>query len=628
MCRELNGRGNQLISQFARNGGRYIGFCAGGYYGSSSIEFEVGNNKMEVNGARELKFFPGIARGCVFKGFEYGSILSGHAASILVERQNLGLDRDACPESFKAYVNGGCLFVDADDYTDEGVEVLARYTDTLDVSGTDKPIDDGSFPAAAVYCKVGQGSVVVTGIHPEFSPDLLARLPSNAKYTSMLNSLVENNKHRFTFLRGVLRKMGMKVNTDPVPIPGLSRLSLTSSYPPRLIYLIENLQRDLAGEDKQLLKGNTDTFRLWDSRKNVFRETTATAGTFANIISSSDSGVDLDSIIKEVDVFYTGLPEGRMTSGFNHELYYNNLRQFQKLLKGSTEELGTILLYGEVVTSTSTMLYKNYNLLKLLPNGFSIVGSVQIAGRGRGNNVWVNPQGVLAVSTVLRMPLHSEYGHPSQALFTPYVVALAMVEAIKSYAHGYDCMPIRLKWPNDIYCQNPDHNPADPDSSPEFLKIGGLLVNNCVLEDEYAMVFGLGVDVNNNAPSTSLNAILAKLNASTRRTRGLARLEPYRIETLLAKFFVTLETMLLELRYQGFQAFEQLYYKRWLHTDKIVTLEQHGGLRSKIRGISMTTGMLLVQEIDGEGNLLDKVYQLRPDGNSFDMMRGLLKKKV
>lgn len=53
-CRSLNGEGNRRIDQYVRRGGSYLGLCAGGYYGSSKCEFEVGNKVLEVVGAREL----------------------------------------------------------------------------------------------------------------------------------------------------------------------------------------------------------------------------------------------------------------------------------------------------------------------------------------------------------------------------------------------------------------------------------------------------------------------------------------------------------------------------------------------------------------------------------------------
>ena len=72
-CRVLNGQGNALIAQYVRRGGAYLGFCAGGYYGSARCEFEVGNKALEVVGSRELAFFPGTCRGGAVKGLQYHS---------------------------------------------------------------------------------------------------------------------------------------------------------------------------------------------------------------------------------------------------------------------------------------------------------------------------------------------------------------------------------------------------------------------------------------------------------------------------------------------------------------------------------------------------------------------------
>jgi biotin--protein ligase len=64
------------------------------------------------------------------------------------------------PQTFRSYYNGGGVFVDARKYADEGVEVLARYVDPLDVDG-------GDGAAAVVYCKVGEGGALLTGPHTE-----------------------------------------------------------------------------------------------------------------------------------------------------------------------------------------------------------------------------------------------------------------------------------------------------------------------------------------------------------------------------------------------------------------------------------------------------------------------------
>jgi biotin--protein ligase len=113
---------------------------------------------MEVVGDRELAFFPGICRGLAFPGFVYHSERGARAVRVRVDKSVLS--EGSVPGEFRCYYNGGGVFVDAERYEDQGVQVLASYTEDLNVeSGTGK--------AAVVYRKVGEGHVVLTSPHPE-----------------------------------------------------------------------------------------------------------------------------------------------------------------------------------------------------------------------------------------------------------------------------------------------------------------------------------------------------------------------------------------------------------------------------------------------------------------------------
>lgn len=144
--RALQGAANQNIINFVQAGGSYFGICAGGYYGCAKIEFEKGF-PLEVVEKRELKFFPGIARGSAYGGgkFCYRTGKGSRIASLMLPSK---IDS-------AAYFKGGCVFVDAQDY--KNVEILASYHDIPDM------------PAAAVLCKVGLGQAVLSGVHPEYS---------------------------------------------------------------------------------------------------------------------------------------------------------------------------------------------------------------------------------------------------------------------------------------------------------------------------------------------------------------------------------------------------------------------------------------------------------------------------
>lgn len=94
------------------------------------------------------------------------------------------------------------------------------------------------------------------------------------------------------------------------------------------------------------------------------------------------------------------------------------------------------------------ILHRNTQLLRRLPHGFTATATVQVAGRGRGSNVWISPAGSLIFSTVVRHPIEKIQSAP--VVFIQYLSAMAVVKGIKSYAKGYENLPVKMKWPNDI----------------------------------------------------------------------------------------------------------------------------------------------------------------------------------
>jgi biotin--protein ligase len=121
-----------------------------------------GDPVMEVVGERELAFFPGTCGGLAFEGFKYQSEAGASAARIVVrEGAFKGVDVGDVPaEPFAAYYNGGGVFLDADKFRADGVEVLADYADKVDLDG-------GKHTATVIYRPVGKGRVLLTGLHPE-----------------------------------------------------------------------------------------------------------------------------------------------------------------------------------------------------------------------------------------------------------------------------------------------------------------------------------------------------------------------------------------------------------------------------------------------------------------------------
>ena len=59
-----------------------------------------------------------------------------------------------------------------------------------------------------------------------------------------------------------------------------------------------------------------------------------------------------------------------------------------------------------------------------------------------------------------------------------------------------------------------------------------------------------------------------------------------------------------------------------------MTLEQEGGMKAKIKGITRDWGLLIAEELGWEDRTTGRVVQLQSDSNSFDFFKGLLKRKV
>ncbi|KAF9886710.1 biotin holocarboxylase synthetase [Aspergillus nanangensis] len=601
-CRALNGAGNRRIEQFVQRGGAYLGLCAGGYYGCHHCEFEVGDKTMEVVGDRELAFFPGTCRGGAFSGFVYHSEAGARAAEIQVAKD--ALTTAIVPDRFRSYYNGGGVFVDAESYADRGVEVLASYAEELDV-------DSGKEQAAVVYCRVGQGSAVLTGPHPEFAAVNLDKNAGGPEYVKVVDALAADDQARTDFLKGCLVKLGLKVAQNTTTVPSLSSVHMSALDPADVPPIVAAIREDVTKEgQEEYLKDENDTFRLETS--DAWNMSTLQAA-LPNAAASEEGIVDYNTIIKHL-VVHEDVPSSKLTPYFNHHAYYSNLRHYQSQAREGNAEFGSNLLYGEVITSTNTILEKNPKLLRKLPTGFTATATTQVAGRGRGSNVWVSPAGSLMFSTVLRHPVAKLQSAP--VVFIQYLAAMAVVQGIKSYDEGFDKMPVKVKWPNDVYALDPEN----PDKK-HYSKICGILVNSHFSGTEYIAVVGIGINATNALPTTSLNALAHKFLG-----RNAA---PITLEKLLARVITTLEELYVRFLRTGFDhTFEEMYYDDWLHMHQTVTLEEAGGVKARIKGITRDYGLLLAEELGWDDRPTGRVWQLQSDSNSFDFLRGLVRRKV
>lgn len=670
-CRTLNGAGNRRIRQYVEQGGKYIGFCAGGYYGCKRVEFEVGNRLLEVVGDRELAFYPGIARGCAFSGFVYHSEKGARAAELRVNKKVL--TSGSIPNVLKSYYNGGGVFVDAPKFADQGVEILADYAEELDV-------DAGEGSTAMVYCKVGQGAALLTGPHPEFvygfskpvdnwsltkprfaSQNLQQPKEDVPGFKKVVDELARDEKHRMDFLKACLAKLGLIISEEQ-NVPSLSLIHLSASNSSDTSRILNGLKevivKDENGEDT--IKDENDTFIILQPSKFDTTElqealparptssenddpttnpstetqesnnlpqntntTTPSQETPSSSTTATDQIIDYSTISKPIQIHTTTLPEPKSTPYFNHPSFFSNLKSYAQIHKHLVPNFGTTLLYGEVVTSTNTLLEKNTRLLRRLPHGLTFTATTQLAGRGRGSNVWVSPPGSLMFSTVIRHPMTHLSSAP--VVFIQYLAAMAIVQGIKRYDGGvYSQLPVKLKWPNDIYALDPTKiDERGLDEKDRYVKIGGILVNSHYNSKEYIAVCGIGLNVSNASPTTSLNSLI-QLSPPAYRSAP-----PFQLEKLLASILSSFQSLYDTFMITGFdEVMEQMYYEHWLHMDQIVTIESEGGVRARIKGITRDYGLLVADELGWEDRETGKKITLMSDSNSFDFFRGLVKRKV
>lgn len=146
---KLSPDGTRRIRDFVKQGGSYLGLCAGAYFGAQEIVFEKGGD-LEVCARRDLAFFPGKAVGPAYGTgrFRYDSDADIEAAPITWRGEN---EEILC----HAFFYGGCFFENPAIYPH--IRILATYGD---LPGT---------PAAAVYCPIEKGKAVLSGVHLEYS---------------------------------------------------------------------------------------------------------------------------------------------------------------------------------------------------------------------------------------------------------------------------------------------------------------------------------------------------------------------------------------------------------------------------------------------------------------------------
>jgi biotin--protein ligase len=183
----------------------------------------------------------------------------------------------------------------------------------------------------------------------------------------VVEALEQDDKLRVDFFKACLRKLGLQINETEQSVPSLSRLHLSSIRPTELPDLLADLEDIIIREGGQeIIKGANDTFVLeHPSHFSMGKLTEAISSVLPSSIAGgsaddepSDGILDYDKIVKRIVVHEDGLPSAKETPYFNHAAYFANWAQYVRETNATEGRFGKHLIYGEVVTSTSTMLDK------------------------------------------------------------------------------------------------------------------------------------------------------------------------------------------------------------------------------------------------------------------------------
>ncbi|KAG2709111.1 hypothetical protein I3760_05G224100 [Carya illinoinensis] len=253
----------------------------------------------------------------------------------------------------------------------------------------------------------------------------------------------------------------------------------------------------------------------------------------------------------------------------------------------STNQFGRFLIWSPRLPSTHNVVSCNFGEL---PIGTVCVADVQSKGRGRSKNVWDSPIGCLMFSFTVQM----EDGRTVPLL--QYVVSLAITEAVKDVCdqNGLPCADVKIKWPNDLYLNG--------------LKIGGILCTSTYKSKKFNVSVGMGLNVDNQKPTTCLNAVLREHSDVAYR---FSRPE------ILAAFFNKFERFYDLFIDQGFQSLEELYLKTWLHSGQRVILQEKNEDQ-------VVENVVTIQGLTSSGYLL----AIGDDNQIFDFFKGLVRRKL
>jgi biotin---protein ligase len=219
------------------------------------------------------------------------------------------------------------------------------------------PIQSEYLPSIQTRCASNSRRFAPINLHPQ--PDIPG-------YDDLIQALATDDGPRTNFLRACLTKLGLDVSLDAA-VPSLSNLYLSSMNNVEVDELLFAWEDIMSKEDgEEFIRGENDVFHVQkkESRWSLSelqgalpsKEANGTGNKKAEI-GLNERVVEYNSVIKKIVPHGHAWPDSKETPNFHHGLFYSSLKSYQRIDR-EAEDWGKVMMYGEVVTSTNTLLEK------------------------------------------------------------------------------------------------------------------------------------------------------------------------------------------------------------------------------------------------------------------------------
>ncbi|XP_033333914.2 holocarboxylase synthetase-like protein isoform X2 [Megalopta genalis] len=273
--------------------------------------------------------------------------------------------------------------------------------------------------------------------------------------------------------------------------------------------------------------------------------------------------------------------------------HFSTIEYFENL---TTKDLGRLVIYADVMKSSMDVVGGVE-----LQHGLAVIPSQQTQGRGRNKNQWLSPKGSALFTLQMHISTDTILGQRIPLL--QHLVCVAIVSAIKSLPE-YEDVDLTIKWPNDIYIG-------------KRVKVGGMLIQTTIASGVNICDVGVGVNLSNSEPLCCINDVVKLINKTFNK-----QLKPISCEQYFAIVFNEIERWVDTVQSGNIDEFLDAYYMYWVHSDQDITIISRTGTSEKAKVLGIDEyGFLRVRGENGS------IFTVHPDGNRFDLLKGLVTPK-